>query len=138
MKAIMGLIRRKALAGGLAVFLGLTAFEGAGLAANWLIIHKDGVQTVYVDKDSIKRTPESTNAWIKGEVNSIATEKDKSVAAYESYYNLNCKAGKYRVTETTFHYTDKSKETTRMADAPWKGTTDRVYFLFEYLCDQAK
>jgi len=137
MLALKGLGGRKTVAG-LAAFIAFTAFGGAAHAANWLVIHKDAVQTVYVDKESIRRTPESTNAWVKGEINTVATAKDKTVSAYESYYNLDCKAGKYKVTETTFYYTDRSKETTRINDAAWKGTTDRIYFLFEYLCDQAK
>ncbi len=137
MIAFKGLIRRGA-ATGLAAFVSLAAFGGGAHAANWLAVHRDAVQTVYVDRDSIERTRESTNAWVKGEINTVATAKDRSVAAYESYYNIDCKAGKYRVAETTFHYTDKSKETTRTTGAEWKSTADRVYFLFEYLCAQVK
>ncbi len=123
----------------LALAMVLPAFEGVGLAADWLIVHKDGVQTVYVDRASVKRTAAGKSAWVKGALDSAAVAGGgKRLAGYESYYHFDCRARKYRVTETTFYYADRSSDTTRMAGAPWKSGIGRVYFLYEYLCDQLK
>ncbi len=117
----------------------LVLSRGAALAANYQVIHKDSVQTVFVDVASIKRTTESVGAMVKGEINVLpAPSKDKTVNGYLSFYQISCEKKEYRVTETTLYYTDDSKTANRFDNARWKNTIEKVYFLYEYLCNQSK